>query len=188
MSQRDKACGLRLPQGEAWAFARHACRPIDFVDCSMRSLLSSGITRNGVHPEIRLRVLVLSLNVGRCGQGRRRAATAHLLPRIWGSLIAAREEAKVSQRTRCPASDLGRHCTTNTRSGAGRQGLSMSREAVQNLNQRIQLGPPTTGPSSAPRRRCGGRPDCAIAVIDAVTDKSNRPQSEGTVQAALTRS
>ena len=39
MSQRDKACSLRLPQGETWGFARHADRPIDSVDCSMPSLL-----------------------------------------------------------------------------------------------------------------------------------------------------
>jgi hypothetical protein len=32
MSQRDKARGLRLPQGETWGFARHADRPIDSVD------------------------------------------------------------------------------------------------------------------------------------------------------------
>jgi hypothetical protein len=74
----------------------------------MPSLPSAGIIQNGVHPQIRLRVLVLSLNVGRCGQGRRRAATSSLAPAIWGSSIAAREEAKVSQGTRCPASDLGR--------------------------------------------------------------------------------
>ena len=97
MSQRDKARRLRLPQGEAWGFARRADRPIDSVDRSMPSLPSAGITRNGVHPQIRLRVLVLSLNVGRCGQGRRRAATSSLAAAIWGSSIAAREEAKVSR-------------------------------------------------------------------------------------------
>ena len=54
----------------------------------------------------------------------------------------------MSQRTRCPASDLGRHCTTNTRSGAGCQGLSMSREAVQNLNQHIRVGTAHDGAES----------------------------------------
>ena len=63
-----------------------ADRPIDSVDRSMPSLPSAGITRNGVHPQIRLRVLVLSLNVGRCGQGRRRAATSSLAPAHMGLL------------------------------------------------------------------------------------------------------
>ena len=63
-----------------------ADRPIDSVDRSMPSLPSAGITRNGVHPQIQLRVLVLSLNVGRCGQGRRRAATSSLAPAHMGLL------------------------------------------------------------------------------------------------------
>ena len=87
MSQRDKARGLQTsPQGETWGFARHADRPIDSVDRSMPLSFPAGITRNGVHPQIRLRVLVLSLNVGRCGQGRRRAATSSLAPARMGLL------------------------------------------------------------------------------------------------------
>ena len=50
--------------------------------------------------------------------------------------------------------------TTNTPSAAGRQGLSMSREAVQHLNQHIRVGTDRDG-ALAVRRRCGGRPDCA---------------------------
>ena len=97
MSQRDKARGLRLPQGETWGFARHADRPIDSVDRSMPSLPSAGITRNGVHPQIRLRVLVLSLNVGRCGQGRRRAVTSSLAPAHMGLLDCRPRGGEVSR-------------------------------------------------------------------------------------------
>ena len=51
--------------------------------------------------------------------------------------------------------------TTNTRSGAGRRGLSMSREASRISISTFESGPPATGPSLAVRRRCGGRPVCA---------------------------
>ena len=57
------------------------------------SLPSARITRKGVHPQIRLRVLVLSVHVGRCGQGRRRAATSSLAPAHMGLLEQSRRSA-----------------------------------------------------------------------------------------------
>ena len=60
-------------------------------------LATIGITRNGVHPQIRLRVLVLSLNVGRCGQGRRRAATSSLAPAHMGLLDCRPRGGEVSR-------------------------------------------------------------------------------------------
>jgi hypothetical protein len=61
------------------------------------SLPSARITRKGVHPQIRLRVLVLSVHVGRCGQGRRRAATSSLAPAHMGRLHCGPRGGEVSR-------------------------------------------------------------------------------------------